>query len=110
MKAIDFLEQASLICRGAAPDEMLKASGVSLINTILADLNESPVKTLSSELYFSEQGRSSCLTNGLCMLICLLDGDDFGLSSFSELYNSTRKKSFGSVGKIRSALFGGESV
>lgn len=110
MKAIDYLEQASLICRGTAPDEMLKASGVSLINTILCDLKEAPIKALSSEVCLSVQELSACLINGLCMLICILDGDDAGISSFSELYNATRKKGLKGISKIKLALFGGGSV
>ena len=107
MKAINILEQASLIVSGSSADENLKKSGVGLINTILEDLSISPITALTDDIAIRETGILSALINGVGMLICLILGDDSGLSSMSEIYNSKRSQLRGNITKVRETIFGG---
>lgn len=110
MKAFDILEQASLLAGGTAPDESLKAAGISLINTVLCDLGTKPVRSLADEPLLPSADCTTALINGVSMLICSLQGDDAGLACFNEMYLTHKKKLLCGVRSVRNTLFGGEAV
>lgn len=107
MKAYNILEQAVRLAGGTVPDELLRKTGVSIINTVLTDLKEENIESLTDELSFSESGYFTVLTAGAAMMIAVLWGDDSGAAKFSEVYNSSRKKLLGRVSRVRPTVFGG---
>lgn len=106
MKAYNIFTEACSLAGEMTPDESLKKAGVGIINTILEDLNENTVCSLSDEVEFSKTGEYTLLINGVAMLICLYLGDDAGLSVMNELYSSARKRLFGNIGSIKNTVFG----
>ena len=108
MKAFDLLEQAVLLAGGTTPDELLRKTGVSIINTILTDLSMAPITTLGDELDFSHQGYFTVAMSGVAMLLSVMWGDDAGVSSFCEVYNSSRSRLLKKISARKATHFGGD--
>ena len=108
MKAFDLLEQAVLLAGGTTPDELLRKTGVSIINTILTDLSVAPITALGDELDFSHQGYFTVAMSGVAMLLSVMWGDDAGASSFCEVYNSSRSRLLKKISERKATHFGGD--
>lgn len=108
MKAFDLLEQAVLLAGGTTPDELLRKTGVSIINTVLTDLSVAPITTLGDELNFSHQGYFTVAMSGVAMLLSVMWGDDAGASSFCEVYNSSRSRLLKKISERKATHFGGD--
>lgn len=107
MKAYNLLEQAVLLAGGTLPDELLKKTGVSIINTVLTDLERENIASLSDELPSSDVGFLTTLTAGVAMTLAVLWGDDTGASGLSEVYNSARVRLLARISRVKPVLFGG---
>ncbi len=108
MKAYNILEQAVLLAGGTAPDELLKKTGVSIINTILTDLKEKPISSLADELSFSHQGYFTVIICGVAMMLSVMWGDDAGSARLCEVYNSSRSRLLAAISRIKPTMFGGD--
>ncbi len=107
MKAYNILEQAVLLAGGTVPDELIKKTGVSIINTLLTDLEKESITALADEISFPHIGFFTALTAGAAMMISVLWGDDEGAARMSEVYNGTKKQLLGKISKVKPVLFGG---
>lgn len=108
MKAYNLLEQAVLLAGGTTPDELVKKTGVSILNTVLTDIGAENINSLADEITFSHNGYFTVLVSGAAMMIAVLWGDDAGIAKLSEIYNSSRKKLLSHISKVRPTLFGGD--
>ena len=107
MKAYEILEEAALLATGSPPDPLIIKSGTGLINTVLADLDHPSIQLLNEEVLFSHPGGDTVAVSGIAMLICILLGDDAGLSAFNELYHSSRSRFMKRVSRVKNTVFGG---
>ncbi len=107
MKAYNILEQAVLLAGGTTPDELIKKTGVSIINTILTDLGKENISSLCDEISYPHSGFFTVLTSGIAMMLAILWGDDTGTSKLSEVYNSSRQKLLARISRVKPVLFGG---
>ena len=107
MKAYNLLEQAVLLAGGTTPDELIKKTGVSIINTLLTDLGRESISSLSDEISSPHIGFFTTLTSGIAMMLAILWGDDEGASTLSEVYNSSRRRLLGKISRVKPTLFGG---
>ncbi len=107
MKAYDILEQAARLATGAPPDPLISKAGVGLVNTVLSDLGHEAIELLSDEVCFSHLGGTTVTISGVAMLICILLGDDVGVSAMNELYQSSRSRLLKHTSKIKNTAFGG---